>query len=293
MQSVSIIGIGRLGGAFALALSKAGYTVENLVYRSKPGPDDITGRIEPSPHLISFDDLKELGSDIIFITSADPEIGYISTKIVSKVKNNAFVFHTSGSLSSEILSDLAEAGCGTGSIHPLVSISDPIRGSERFAGAYFCVEGRIDAVSIAKEIVRNLDGQAFSIETRFKSLYHAAAVTASGHLVALIDIATEMLSKCGVKTDQAKSILMPLVKSTIENLDNQSSEKALTGTFARADVAAFDRHMEALGHAVSNEVRRIYLELGDRSLDLAEREGLAQDTRMIRNGIKLAKRTGK
>ncbi len=30
MQSVSIVGIGRLGGALALALSRAGYQVENL-----------------------------------------------------------------------------------------------------------------------------------------------------------------------------------------------------------------------------------------------------------------------
>ncbi len=294
MQSISIIGMGRLGGALALALSRAGYRVENLIHRSKPAPSDLASLISPPPHLISFDDLKELSSDIIFITSTDPEISSISSHIASKVKNNSLVFHASGSLSSEILSELANVGCGTGSMHPLLSISDPIRGSERFAGAYFCVEGQNNAVAVGKEIVTNLGGEPFSIDTRFKSLYHASAVTASGHLVALIDIATEMLSNCGLEPEEAKRILMPLVKSTVQNLQNQSNEKALTGTFARADVAAFERHIDALSHTVSDDIRRIYLELGNRALDISEVEGASSgNAQKIRDGIKLALQTGK
>lgn len=294
MQSVSIIGIGRLGGALAIALSRAGYRVENLIFRSKPGPAEIAGSISPSPHLISFDDLQYLTSDIIFITSADPEITGISTQIAAKLKAHSFVFHVSGSLSSEVLSDIAKVGCGTGSMHPLVSVSDSIRGSERFAGVFFCVEGRDDAVALAKEMVSHLGGEAFSIETRNKSLYHASAVTASGHLVALIDIAAEMLSKCGIEPDEAKRILMPLVKSTVENLEGQSDAEALTGTFARADVAAFDRHITALTGNVSDEILRVYLELADRSMDLAERQGQHPDKiQKIRDGIMLALRTAK
>ena len=73
MQSVSIIGIGRIGGALAIALSREGYEVENLIYRSEPVSPDILSRISSSAHLIAFADLQVLNSDIIFITSADPE----------------------------------------------------------------------------------------------------------------------------------------------------------------------------------------------------------------------------
>ena len=293
MQRISIIGIGRLGGALALGLSRAGYSVENLVYRSEV-PSDIAGRISPSPRLTAFDDLQGLSSDIIFITSADPEIASISSRIASKIQNKPYVFHASGSLSSEILSDLANAGCATGSMHPLVSISDPVRGSGRFAGAFFCVEGRKDAVAAAKQIVASLGGEAFSIETRFKPLYHASAVTASGHLVALIDIAVETLSRCGVEPLEAKRVLMPLIESTVENLKDQNFAKALTGTFARADFAAFERHLDAQRNTVSNGMLRIYLELGDRSLDLAKEEGQNPDNiQRIREAIMLALRTAR
>ena len=288
MQSVSIVGVGRLGGALALALSRAGYQVENLIYRSNV-PEDIAGLISPSPNLITFKDLEGISSDAIFITSADPDIEAISSRLSLKIKNKPLVFHASGSLSSDILSDLADAGCATGSMHPLVSISDPVRGSERFAGAFFCIEGQDEAVVAAKEMVVKLGGNGFSIETRFKSLYHAAAVTASGHLVALIDIAMETLSKCGIGPDEAKRILMPLVKSTVENLENQSNAKALTGTFARADEEAFERHLRALSENVPDEIIRIYLEMGNRSLDLAESFGQSPESvQKVREGIKLA-----
>lgn len=295
MQSVSIIGMGRVGGALALALSSAGYNVENLVYRSTDtAAEAIACRITPLPQVLVFDDLQHLNSEIIFITSADPEIQAISARLTTVVPQNTFVFHTSGSLSSEILSELTAIGCETGSIHPLISISNSFLGSERFAGSFFCVEGSADAVAVAKSLVRKLQGSSFSIETKFKSLYHASAVTASGHLVALIDTAIDMLSKCGLESATAKQILMPLIKSTIENLDEQTSVQALTGTFARADIAAFDRHLASFEDNISNQTRRIYLELGDRSLDIAERRGgSADNAEKIRNAISMAKRISK
>jgi len=61
--------------------------------------------------------------------------------LAKTINNKPRIFHTSGSLSSEILKDLKAVGCPTGSIHPLVSISDVRLGAERFADAYFCVEG--------------------------------------------------------------------------------------------------------------------------------------------------------
>jgi len=290
MQSVSIIGIGRVGGALALALSRAGYNVENLVYRTPGNAFEIARRISHQPKVISFSELPSLNTDLIFITSADPEIRSISENAAAVISSGTSVFHTSGSLSSEVLSALTDIGCTTGSIHPLVSISDPVLGSERFAGSYFCVEGSPEAVITAKDLVEKLNGIPFTIETRFKPLYHASAVTASGHLVALIDTAIEMLSKCGLDPAEAKKILIPLIKSTVENVENHNTSGALTGTFARADVDAFERHIEALRTSVSGPALRIYLELGERSLMLAERNGAsAKNVQKIRDGIFMAK----
>ena len=126
---------------------------------------------------------------------------------------------------------------------------------------------------VARALVRNLGGQSFSIDSESKALYHAAAVMASGHLVALFDIAAEMLVRCGVDQKSARRVLMPLVESTVKNLLSSDPAHALTGTFARGDLATVQRHLEALNANGLFDGLRAYQLLGRRSLELAKRNG--------------------
>ncbi|HEX8638766.1 MAG TPA: Rossmann-like and DUF2520 domain-containing protein [Pyrinomonadaceae bacterium] len=274
MQTVSIIGIGRIGGALAVALESKDYRIENLIFKEQRKKAEIIREIlKAKPRLFKITEADEIKSDIIFICTQDAEITSVAEILAAKLRHRPFVFHTSGALSSEILSGLKHNGCPIGSIHPLVSISDALLGAERFRGAYFCVEGETKAVGVAERIVTDLGGNAFSVETNYKTLYHAAAVTACGHLIALLDASFEMLKKCGLESEQAKRVLLPLVKSTIENLERQTPSAALTGTFARADAETFERHVATLIKNVSPEILEIYLLLGLRSLPLAEKQG--------------------
>ncbi len=294
MSKISIIGVGRVGGALAIALSKKGYTVENLFIRNDATARKIIAFITPQPQILAEDNFAAISSDIIFITTQDFEIENAAQKLAENLQSKPFVFHTSGSLSSNILQPLKNIGCRVGSVHPLVSLSDSILGAKRFSGANFCVEGDAEAVSKAAEIVADLGGKLFSIETKFKTLYHASAVTACGHLVALIDVALEIMQKCGLGEQQSQELLLPLIKSTVENLEQQTTAQALTGTFARADVATFRKHLAALDENISDEAREIYLQLGVRSTHLAERQGAnAENSAAIRREISLAKKNFK
>ena len=184
------------------------------------------------------------------------------------------VLHTSGALSSAVLAPLAERGFHTGSIHPLISVSDPRAGADALNGAFYCVEGDSVAVRFAKTIVRDLNGHAFTIKPESKALYHAAAVMASPHLVALFDLALQLLVSCGLKSKEAQQVLAPLLQSTVNNLKQTSPEKALTGTFARGDVATVKRHLKALSPNQPAEALEIYKLLGLHSLQLAAQQGL-------------------
>jgi len=288
-MKISIIGIGRVGGALAIALAKNGCEIENLVARKKENAEKIAEIIKSK--ILTENEFNQIFSDIIFITTQDFEIENVGKSLADKLLNKPTVFHTSGSLSSEVLQNLKKIGCQTGSIHPLVSISDTRLGAERFQDAYFCVEGDDEAVKIAKKIIENLGGKSFSIETKHKTLYHASAVMACGHLVALIDVAIEMLTKCGLDEKDAQGILLPLIKSTIENLSTQTTAAALTGTFARADVETLEKHLEVLSENVSAEVLEVYLQLGNRSAHLAEVQGAsAENLKKMREKLSLAKK---
>ena len=290
---VSIVGVGRLGGALAVALSKKGYEIRQLFSRRGETARKIAGLVSSTPEVLLANQFEKITSDIVFITTPDPEIQTTAESLSEKLNHKPFVFHCSGALSSEILRSLRDRGCPAASLHPLVSISDPQLGAERFKNAYFCLEGDAAAVAAARKIVANLEGASFSLAAEFKTLYHASAVMASGHLVALFSAAVEALSACGVTSGEARKILFPLVRSTLENLSTQKPSEALTGTFARADATALERHLEALGKNVSDEVLAVYLQLGMRSLHLAEQQGAETEKLAEMRSLLLKKGKGK
>jgi predicted short-subunit dehydrogenase-like oxidoreductase (DUF2520 family) len=268
-KTVSIIGVGRVGGALALALDKCGYDVQNLVSRTLEKADVVSQQLTHKAFITN--DLTNLQTEIIFIATQDTEIIKAAENLAENLAGKPIVFHTSGSLSSKVLSVLRKKDCKIASFHPLVSISDSRLGSQLFADAYFCLEGDDEAVNVGKQIVADLGGNAFSIVMKDKPLYHASAVVACGHFVALFSAAIEMLSNCGLDAETSQKILLPLVKSTVENLQSQTPAQALTGTFARTDTETLQRHLDALKD--NRELSEIYCLLGKRSLKLAEKQG--------------------
>ncbi len=272
----------------AIALARKGFEIENLISRDGQKKLEFDGINQTA---FSAEILKSIASDVILICVQDFNIETVAENLAKDLTNKPVILHTSGSLSSEILHKLKEIGCPVGSIHPLVSISDSVLGANRFADVFYCVEGDAKAVESAKKIVEDLDGKTFEIDSKFKTLYHASAVTACGHLVALIDVALEMLGKCGLNQSQSKEILLPLISSTVENLKTQTTAEALTGTFARADSVIFDKHLATLKENVSAEAVETYLQLGGRSVHLAELQGADKfKLEIIRNKISLAKK---
>lgn len=272
-----------MGGALARSLPGDKYSVVELITRGK------SPSIDSGATVSTLDSLTETSPDILFITTQDTEIKSVCRDLSGKVKNS-IVFHTSGSYPSSILSEFTKSNCKVGSIHPLVSVSKPELGPERFRDAFFCVEGDAEAVALGKQIVADLGGRSFSIDTKFKTLYHASAVTACGHLVALFDAAVEMMTKCGLSETESRDILLPLVSSTVRNLEQQDTAAALTGTFARADAETFTRHLTALNEIADEDLLEIYLLLGERSLELAAKQGVsAERIETLRSKVAVAK----
>jgi predicted short-subunit dehydrogenase-like oxidoreductase (DUF2520 family) len=219
-------------------------------------------------------------SDLLFITTPDDLIKETASRIAAEMRETAqgcTALHTSGALSSDELHSLRNVGFRVGSMHPLVAVTEAHAGAESLRRAFFCIEGERQALSAARRIVRDLGARAFHINAKEKALYHAAAVTASGHMVALFDIATEMLAGCGLKEREARAILMPLVRSTLDNLALHEPAQALTGTFARADAATVRRHLEAIRRKKMTDALAVYILLGKRSLRLAKKRGAKAD----------------
>jgi predicted short-subunit dehydrogenase-like oxidoreductase (DUF2520 family) len=149
-----------------------------------------------------------------------------------------------------------------------------VTGAENSAlqGAFWSVEGDKAALRLGKTLVRDLGGKSFWIRSEDKALYHAAAVMSSGNVVALFDVALEMLVECGLTRKTAQSILLPLLASTVHNLETKDPSQALTGTFARGDIETVNRHLEALRKPKLSDALELYRLLGTRSLKIIKKK---------------------
>jgi predicted short-subunit dehydrogenase-like oxidoreductase (DUF2520 family) len=264
-SEVSIIGTGRLGTTLAVALAHSGYTIRSLVSRGVQSARKAARLLDADVQVLAAKQIRTLiDADLFLITVPDDQIASVARELSEiNADRNVTALHTSGALSSEVLTPLREKGWHTGSIHPLLSVS-AVGGS--LQGAFWSVEGDRSALRLGKQIVRDLGGKSFSIRTEDKPLYHAAAVMVSGNVVALFDVALEMLGECGLDRKTARAVLLPLIASTVRSLQTKSPEESLTGTFSRGDVETVKRHLDVLKN---KEARNLYKILGKRSLKIA------------------------
>ena len=275
--AVAVIGAGRLGSALALALGQSGYPVVALVARRAARASHAARALSPRPLVLDATRLDLLPDtvDLILVTTPDDQIAEVAARLAGVVaarRRPRVALHASGALPSDALAPLGEQGFSLGSLHPLVSISDPRTGAQSLRGAFYCLEGEARALTVARQIVRALGGRSFSIAARNKSLYHAAAVITSGHTVALFSLAAELLARCGLGDAGTRQVLLPLLASTLENLKSRAPDEALTGTFARADLRTVRKHLDALeGVGDVQGATAVYALLGERSLDMAAR----------------------
>jgi predicted short-subunit dehydrogenase-like oxidoreductase (DUF2520 family) len=272
---VSIIGTGRLGTALAIALAAEGYAIGSLVSGRRESARRAAALLDVPAHVSALKDLADRPApELLLIATPDDQIPPVAKalarldwKIAWQTNGKPIALHTSGALSSEQLTPLREKGWSIGSVHPLASVSDAKTGAQLLRGAFWCVEGDKRAVRAARALVCDLDGKSFSIESKNKPLYHAAAVMASGNVTALFDVASQMLVECGLSGKEARQVLLPLLSSAVKNLREMDPARALTGTFARGDLETVKRHLRALdGNEPALELYRL---LGRWSLELA------------------------
>lgn len=275
-KSVSIIGLGRVGTALAVALSDAGYSLVNFVTRRPSEARRKLAALKLAVPVLNPTNLAQLDADLIVIATPDDQITDVARSLAELPTNsrrNRVALHTSGALSSSVLSPLRSKGWKTGSLHPLISVRE-LKGRENiFRGAFWCIEGDASAIKLAGRLVRDLDGRSFTVSTKQKPLYHASAVMAAGNLVALLSVATGLLHECGIEEKLGRQILEPLARSALQNFSHDPGH-ALTGPFARGDLATVSLHLEALSTPHMHKARELYSLLGARSIELAEAMGL-------------------
>lgn len=218
MITVRIVGPGRAGRSLAAALRAAGCAVADLLGRSDDCSDAASG------------------VDVLILTPPDDQVAVVARSVLA-VATTA-VLHCSGSLSLDVL----DAHPRRGSLHPLVTLPDPVIGGARLrSGAYFAVAGD----SAATDLALLLGGQPIVVPDAARAQYHAAACIAANHVVALLGQVERVAADAGLPL----AAFLPLVRGAVDDVSLLGPAAALTGPAARGDVVTIERHRLALDPA--------------------------------------------
>jgi predicted short-subunit dehydrogenase-like oxidoreductase (DUF2520 family) len=280
---VVIIGAGRMGLALGSALRQRD-AVERLTffgrgYEPPPhpifDPHPLPGDVDAAASGAEYRTLPAqppAGTGIVILAVPDaalPEVAYDLTRMGDAPPGCA-ALHLSGALSTDVLAPLHAVCYSIGSIHPLMAVADPWLAGERMVGAAFALGGDPAAVAAARRLAFALDGLPLVIPPQLRPLYHAAAVIASNYLIAIAGLATRLLQEAGVPDEDALPALLPLLRGTLDNVEQLGVSAALTGPIARGDVDTIRLHLARL----SAEDRVLYCGLGLELLRMARAAGL-------------------
>ncbi len=216
----ALIGRGRAGGSIALALEALGWRLTQTFGRG----DDISA--------------AAAGVDVCVIATPDAAIAEVAAAVQP---GDGVLLHLSGVTGLDVL-----AGHRAAALHPLVALPDEDAGALALATAWFAVGG--DPIAI--EIAELLSGNWFVIADSDRTLYHAAAVAASNHLVALLG----QVERIADSIDVPSAAFLRLAAGAMADVERMGSAAALTGPARRGDEATIEAHRQALAERLPAEL---------------------------------------
>jgi len=244
--SFSIIGAGRVGRALGRRLRELGWKIGAVVTRSETTARKAVRSIGAG-HAHAFLTRQVLAAQVILVTTPDHSVAEVAeelARIGAEELRGKIVLHTSGALSSAVLAPVKKCGAAVGSMHPLQTFSGV--GVPPLDGKVFAIEGDAYAVRMARQIARTLGAVPARIEGSKKPLYHAAGALAAGHVLALMEAATRLMTSAGMKRREAMQALLPLTRQVLENFERLGPRAAWTGPLSRRDYEVVASHIEAM-----------------------------------------------
>jgi predicted short-subunit dehydrogenase-like oxidoreductase (DUF2520 family) len=216
MMRVRIVGGGRAGGALHRALTTAHWPVDGPLGRD----DDISVAAE--------------GVDLLVIAVPDGAVAEVAGAV--DPVDGTVVAHLAGSLGLAPLHGHPRRAV----LHPLVALPDATRGAERLVGAWFGLA--VDGDPLVERVVEELHGRVVRVAEDDWARYHAAAVVASNHLVALLG----QVERIAASIDLPLDAFLDLARGALDDVAALGPRAALTGPVRRGDRATVERHLAAL-----------------------------------------------
>jgi predicted short-subunit dehydrogenase-like oxidoreductase (DUF2520 family) len=226
---LAIVGNGRVGNALARAFTEAGIDVEGPLARG-----------------------EQPAADVVLLCVPDAEIANAAAALDAR-----FIGHVSGATPL----DAVDFG-----LHPLQTVAGP---ETSFEGCGCAIAGSTpEAVDLARGLALAARMEPFEIDDSARAAYHAAASIASNFVVTLEWMAERVAASAGIEATDARRMLAPLVRRTVDNWATLGPQAALTGPIARGDEVTVARQRRAIADAAP-DLLPLFDALVDQTRELA------------------------
>lgn len=266
--SVALFGAGRVATAVAHLLMQRGHRIAGVWSRTP------ASAIRAAEFLGARTWQLDSGvppCDLALIGASDHAIAPVAARISPALEPGTVVCHFAGSLGLGPLKAVLDSGGRGCALHPVQAVPDIATGVARLPGSAWgltCSEG-VSAWA-RKLLASELGGTPIEVPEVARPVWHAAAVTASNGIAALIATGEAMLGSIGV--DDPAAVVAPLAAGTVANAAVRGGGAALTGPVVRGEGPTVKRHLEALGDAAPDLVRS-YALAAELVLRAAQRAG--------------------
>ncbi|MDE2801434.1 MAG: DUF2520 domain-containing protein [Chloroflexota bacterium] len=244
-RDVGFIGAGALASALAVAMHRRGYAVRAVASRMPSSAERLAAEI-PGCEAVSPQAVADR-CRTVFLTVPDDAIAEVAASV--QWRESQIVMHCSGAVSIDALQAAVKgSGARTGSLHPLQTFTAGVDAEAALRGIAYAVEGSHSLLRGAIEMLaKDLGGSPFVLVwPRDRALYHASAIAACGLVATLLKQAADLWRAIPGLEDEGMRALLPLTRSTLDNIERQGLPAALTGPAARGDVGVVRMHLDAL-----------------------------------------------
>jgi len=284
--AIGIIGAGAVGTALGVAISRAGWPVVAVASRDRDRRARFCSLV---PGATAFIEPASLLNAVNLAILAVPDDAIAAVVGPLHLFADQALVHTSGLLGAEVLEPARAAGSEVGTFHPLVSFTGDVESSvAALAGATIAVEGDPRLLDVLAELAGALGAVPVRLPAGSKAAYHAAAVLASGGLIALLDAIVRLGAVAGLDEQGSLAIYGRLVDQTLANARRLGVAASLTGPIVRGDEGTLQAHLAALAR-FAPDVLDLYLAAGRREVGIALERGLLEPAEAGRLLAALAK----
>lgn len=265
-SQIVIIGAGKIAYSLTAALVKSGYNVSSIISKKKSSAEKLAKKFKI---LLSSDKFNSLTKEnkIFFLTVPDNQIEKIAKALSGlnlDFKNSLFI-HVSGALDINELKSLKKKKASIASFHIMQTF--PSTKVVDIPGCTVAIEAEQKVTKdFLNKLAFDLHLKPFLLKSGNKIYYHLVGVFASNFLVGNLFSSEKMFELSKKGKANFNYIIDSIVYSTINNVKNVGTSKALSGPVERGDYETIEKHLKAL----KKKDKQIYKSYIIQSLNLLE-----------------------